>query len=147
MLILKLKINPFRFRRRFGAELAVISDPSPDKTRAKLKSSGKELILKYRRYVSKMTKFRHVLIICTFLTIFSTGCNSFKPIELQNDTRECSDFYTVLQYYSEVGKDSAFVGTVYNECKNSRNDLKQKKIEELCSQIYLEKTEYAKCIK
>jgi len=89
----------------------------------------------------------HVFMICTFFIVFGTGCNSFKPINLVDDTKECSDFYTVLQYYSEVGKDSAFVGTVYNECKNSRNDLKQKKIEDLCGKLYNDKNEYAKCVK
>ena len=92
-----------------------------------------------------------IIFALTFIAILImflfSGCNSFKPVIIEGDTRECSDFYTVLQYYSEVGKDSAFVGTVYNECKNSRNDAKQKKIEELCGQIYADKNEYMKCVK
>jgi hypothetical protein len=83
-----------------------------------------------------------------FLTIIYTGCNSFKPIILPDDTKECSDFYTVLQYYSESGKDSAFVGTVYNECKNSRKDKWQKRIDDLCGQIHGDNIkEYQACTK
>ena len=89
-----------------------------------------------------------IFLVCLFFAFVFSGCNSFKPINLENDTRECSDFYTVLQYYSEVGKDSAFVGTVYNECKNSRNDKKQKRIEDLCNQIYADNIkEYQACVK
>lgn len=88
-----------------------------------------------------------LFIICMAMVFFFSGCNSFKAIQLEGQTPECNDFYTVLQYYSEQGKDSAFVGTVYNECKNSRQDAKQKKIEELCGQIYTDKNEYAKCLK
>ena len=97
------------------------------------------------------TKFFKAIVIFSILAclvfVFLTGCNSFKAIQLEGQTPECNDFYTVLQYYSEQGKDSAFVGTVYNECKNSRQDAKQKKIEELCGQLYTDKNEYAKCLK
>jgi len=72
---------------------------------------------------------------------------SFKAIQLENQTPECNDFYTVLQYYSELDKDSAFIGTVYNECKNSRENAKQKKIEKLCGDLYTDKNEYMKCVK
>jgi len=88
-----------------------------------------------------------LFIICIAAAFFFSGCKSFEAVQIPGQTPECNDFYTVLQYYSVQGKDSAFIGTVYNECKNSRQDAKQKKIEELCGQIYTDKNEYAKCLK
>ncbi len=91
-----------------------------------------------------------IVLACVAIAIMFlfSGCNSFKPIQLLGETSECNDFYTVLQYYSEVGKDSAFVGTVYNECKNSRNDIKRQKIESLCNQLHGDNIkEYQACTK
>jgi hypothetical protein len=96
-------------------------------------------------------KLKMIIILaitaCVICLLFS-GCNSFKPIQLPGETSECNDFYTVLQYYSEVGKDSAFVGTVYNECKNSRDNKKQEKIESLCNLLHGDNIkEYQACTK
>ena len=97
------------------------------------------------------TKFFKAIVIFSILAclvfVFLTGCSSFEAKVTDDMTPECKDFYYVMEYYSNQKIDSAFVGTVYNECKNSRQDAKQKKIEELCGQIYTDKNEYAKCLK
>ena len=88
-----------------------------------------------------------LFLICMAMVFFFSGCSSFEAKVTDDMTPECKDFYYVMEYYSNQKIDSAFVGTVYNECKNSRQDAKQKKIEELCGQIYTDKNEYAKCLK
>ena len=92
-------------------------------------------------------------IACVMCILFS-GCKSFKPQVDENDTPDCKDFYYVMEYYSVQGGDSAFIGTVYSNCKQSRTDKKDKiildqskKIEELCGKIYKDKDEYMKCVK
>lgn len=87
-----------------------------------------------------MNKSIHVFFICLIFPILCTccnlGCRSFDPISLDGQPDECSDFYTVLNYYSVEGKDAAFIGTVYNECKIARINKYKNKIESLCKKIY-----------
>jgi len=95
-----------------------------------------------------------ILVVCMVAVVCFSGCKSFKPQVDPNDTPDCKDFYYVMEYYSVQGGDSAFIGTVYGNCKASRTDKKnkliskqQKKIEELCGKMYSDKDEYAKCTK
>ena len=97
---------------------------------------------------NKFKLFIVIFIVCMVFAFIFSGCKSFEAVQLPDQTPECNDFYTVLQYYSVQGKDSAFVGTVYNECKNSRSDAKQKKIEKLCDDLYKDNVaEFKACIK
>jgi hypothetical protein len=59
---------------------------------------------------------------------FLTGCKTFKPVIIAGQPDECNDFYSVLQYYSVQGGDSAFVGTVYGNCTAARRDANREKI-------------------
>ncbi len=97
----------------------------------------------------------HVLIICTIIGVFSTGCKSFKPVIIPNQPDECNDFYSVLQYYSVNGHDSAFVGTVYEKCSQARKDKDKaeikrlnEKVTSLCEQLNPEDLDaFKKCVK
>lgn len=87
-----------------------------------------------------MNKSIHIILMCIIFPIFYTGCNlgckSFDPVIIENQPDECNDFYSILKYYSVEGKDSAFVGTVYNECKIARVNKYRNRIESLCKKIY-----------
>lgn len=97
----------------------------------------------------------YVLIICTFFAVLSTGCKSFEPVILPGQPDECNDFYSILQYYSVQGGDSAFVGTVYEKCSQARKDkniseLKRlnDKMIDLCEKLNPESREgFKECIK
>ena len=94
-----------------------------------------------------MRKSIHVILICLIIAIFFTGCKNFEPIIIPGQPDECNDFYSVMQYYSVEGKDSAFLGTVYNECKLARQARYKQRIEDLCGKLYTNKDDYAKCLK
>ena len=94
-----------------------------------------------------MIKSIHVILICLIIALFFTGCKNFEPIIIPGQPDECNDFYSVMQYYSVEGKDSAFLGTVYNECKLARQSRYKQRIEDLCGKLYSDKVEYAKCLK
>ena len=63
------------------------------------------------------------------------GCKTFKPVIIEGQPDECNDFYSVLQYYSVQGGDSAFVGTVYEKCATARRDKKEQEIKDLKAKI------------
>lgn len=88
-----------------------------------------------------MKKIQIAIAIIFFLSIAGnvfllSGCKSFSPVIVEGQPDECNDFYSILKYYSVEGKDSAFVGTVYNECKLARAEKRDDKIKSLCKQIY-----------
>lgn len=92
-----------------------------------------------------MKKYIHVILIC-LITFFY--CKNFEPIIIKGQPDECNDFYSVMQYYSVEGKDSAFLGTVYNECKIARQERYKQRIEDLCDKLYPDnKEEFKKCLK
>lgn len=95
-----------------------------------------------------MRKSIHVILICLIIALFFTGCKNFEPIIIPGQPDECNDFYSVMQYYSVEGKDSAFLGTVYNECKLARQARYKQRIEDLCDKLYPDnKEEFKKCLK
>ena len=63
------------------------------------------------------------------------SCKSFDVIQIEGQPDECNDFYTVMKYYSVEGKDSAFVGTVYQECKSARAEIRKQTKEKHCAKI------------
>jgi len=76
------------------------------------------------------------------------GCKSFEPVEIEGQPAECNDFYTVMQYYSVQGNDSAFVGTVYEKCIQARKANTKIKIQDLCKKLYSDDFEkFSNCIK
>ena len=90
--------------------------------------------------------FYGMFIVAVVVTMI--GCKSFEPVQVEGQPDECNDFYTVMQYYSVQGGDSAFVGTVYEKCLQARKDAKDNKIRELCRELHPEDMEkYSKCIK
>jgi hypothetical protein len=63
-----------------------------------------------------------------------------------------------MKYYSVEGKDSAFVGTVYNECKIARTSVRLQIREKHCKELiygqveldkadYKRYSEYQECLK
>ena len=103
---------------------------------------GKQEEFKERKnynYHNKITQppQSHLAIIFIFITLlFSCNCQSFDPVQLQDQPDECNDFYSVLKYYSVEGSDSAFVGTVYQECKTARAERRKAERENHCREIY-----------
>ena len=66
-----------------------------------------------------------IVSLIVSIIVFTVGCNTFKVIQVEGQPDECNDFYTVMMFYAEQSKgkgggDSAFIGTVYNECKTAR---------------------------
>ena len=91
---------------------------------------------------------QQIILIGFLIAVIFTGCKSFEPIIIEGQPDECNDFYSVMQYYSVEGKDSAFLGTVYNECKKARQDRYKQRIEALCDKLYPDnKEEFKKCLK
>lgn len=100
-----------------------------------------------------------LLIISGAANIFLlSGCKSFDPVVVQGQPDECNDFYSVLKYYSVEGKDSAFVGTVFNECKIARSAIRLQIREKHCKELiygasefnksdYKKYSEYQECLK
>lgn len=105
-----------------------------------------------------------IAVICLMILsgagniLFLTGCKSFDPVVIQGQPDECNDFYSVLKYYSVEGKDSAFVGTVYNECKTARSAVRLSAREKQCKELiygqaelnksdYKKYSEYQECLK
>lgn len=81
--------------------------------------------------------------------ILLSGCKTFEPVIIDGQPDECNDFYTVMKYYSVEGKDSAFVGTVYNECKTARTEKRKQEKEKHCKQLFygsdvIDKNDYKK---
>ena len=80
-------------------------------------------------------------------TAVHLGCKTFKPVIIEGQPDDCNDFYSVLQYYSVHGKDSAFVGTVYTNCVGARKEANKEKIIN-CYKWNPENLEgFARCIK
>ncbi len=100
-----------------------------------------------------------VAIIIIGLVLSLVSCRSFKPVVIDGQCDECNDFYTVLAYYyASNNGDSAFVGTVYNECKNARAQIRKAEKEEQCrKKFFLDKqvnkndlinySQYLECVK
>lgn len=92
---------------------------------------------------------KKIIILCLFL-ILVVSCKTYKPITIQGQPDECNDFYSVMSYYYSLDKiDSAFVGTVYNECKQARTEKRKCVREAHCKQLFygnseLDKTNYQK---
>lgn len=94
-------------------------------------------------------------VTCIILIVFLTGCKSFEPVIIPGQPDECNDFYSVLQYYSVNGHDSAFVGTVYEKCSQARKDKNiaeikrlNEKVTSLCEQLNPESLEdFKRCVK
>ena len=87
-----------------------------------------------------------MFIVAVVVTM--VGCKSFEPVQVEGQPDECNDFYTVMQYYSVQGGDSAFVGTVYEKCLQARKEKKDKKIYDLCKKLYPENIDdFSACIK
>ena len=96
-----------------------------------------------------MKKIQIAVVILFCLSIAGnvfllSGCKSFEPVIMEGQPDECNDFYSILKYYSVEGKDSAFVGTVYNECKIARAEKRNIKIKDLCKQLYFPDSEINK---
>jgi hypothetical protein len=91
-----------------------------------------------------------IIIALIFIFIFFIGCRNFDIVNIEGQPDECNDFYTVMKYYAAAGQgDSAFVGTVYNECRTARAEIRQQVKEKHCkAMIYgeagLDKTQYKK---
>jgi len=78
-----------------------------------------------------------------------SGCKSFEVVTVKGEPSECNDFYTAMKYYSVQEKDSAFVGTVYTECKIARSAIRLQTREKHCKELIygtdsLDKTNYKK---
>jgi hypothetical protein len=68
------------------------------------------------------------------------GCNTFKVVQVEGQPDECNDLYTTMMFYAEQAKgkgggDSAFIGTVYNECKTARSERRKALREKHCKDI------------
>lgn len=93
-----------------------------------------------------------VLLMLALAIAFTVSCKTFKPIELEGQPKECEDFYTTMSYYSSMGSaDSAFVGTVYNECKTARASERRALREKHCKEMFfgaveIDKREYEKYV-
>ena len=95
-----------------------------------------------------MKKISIITIVILCLGIIA--CKTYKPISVKGQPDECNDFYSVMSYYYSLDKiDSAFVGTVYNECKTARAEKRKAERENHCKQLFygnseLDKTNYQK---
>lgn len=96
-----------------------------------------------------------ILVLCLALAsvmgslFILSGCKTFDPVVVEGQPPECNDFYTAMKYYSVQGGDSAFVGTVYNECKIARSAIRLQAREKHCKELIygtdtLDKTNYKK---
>lgn len=84
-----------------------------------------------------------LLIVSAMVVIFITlvGCNTFRVIQVDGEPSECNDFYTTMMFYAEQSKgkgqgDSAFVGTVYNECRTARAEDRAQLKEKHCRDLF-----------
>jgi hypothetical protein len=83
---------------------------------------------------------------------FFIGCKSLHPIFIKGQPDECNNFYTVMDFYVQVGKgqDSAFIGTVYNNCSQAQKDIRDTKKTNDCRDLWfgkdaiLDKSKYDK---
>lgn len=92
-----------------------------------------------------MKKIIFMMII--FSAFIFVSCKNFDPIVIQGQPDECNDFYSVLKYYVKNGADSAFVGTVYQECKAARAENRKAIREKHCKELFfgaglVDKTDY-----
>lgn len=98
-------------------------------------------------------------LVLALMVLAFVGCKSFKPVVIQGQPDECNDFYSVLGYYTTADKgDSAFIGTVYNECKNARSESRKAVREKHCKDLiygqgnfdkddYKKYNQYLECVK
>lgn len=90
------------------------------------------------------------LIALTLVIFLGCGCKSFKPVTVEGYPDECNLYLTTLNYYSVNDKgDSAFVGTVYEDCKKAREAMRAMEREKHCKQLIysdaeLDKSNYQK---
>ena len=67
-----------------------------------------------------------------------SGCKTFQPNDytVKGESAECNDVYITMGFYSVVEKsDSAFIGTVYNECQASRKETRKLVREKHCKEL------------
>ena len=81
------------------------------------------------------------------MILLLVSCCNFKPVVVEGQPDECNDFYTVLRYYAKEGRDSAFVGVVYNECRTARGEARRVIKENHCKDLIfgkdpLDKSDY-----
>lgn len=95
-----------------------------------------------------MRKIIMILLVITLASFAAcSGCKSFEPVTIEGQPDECNDFYSVLRYYVKGGADSAFVGTVYQECKAARSENRKALREKHCKELFfgagnVDKTDY-----
>jgi hypothetical protein len=93
------------------------------------------------------TKIMSVLIsvfavsTIVFGALFFTGCKSLHPIIVKDAPQECNNFYTVMDFYVQVGKgaDSAFIGTVYSNCSAAQKEARDSKKMNDCKDMWFGK--------
>lgn len=71
--------------------------------------------------------------------MFLLSCKTFSPEKYirEGQPDECNDSYIVMGFYATVEKsDSAFIGTVYNECKVARDKNRKMEKEKHCKDLY-----------
>jgi hypothetical protein len=81
-----------------------------------------------------------IIGVMVFVLVSLIGCNTFKVIQVKGQPDECNDFYTTMMFYAEQSKgkgqgDSAFIGTVYNECNEARAEARKKLRENHCRNL------------
>jgi len=93
------------------------------------------------------------LVLSVFGNVFLlSGCKTFQPNDytVKGESAECNDIYITMGFYSVVKKsDSAFIGTVYNECQASRKETRKITREKHCKELIygaevLDKKQYEK---
>lgn len=77
----------------------------------------------------KSNLFFLIVSCAVFVSLFFViSCKTFSPEDYVQDGQpaECNDCYVIMGFYSTVEKsDSAFIGTVYNECKIAREQKRK----------------------
>jgi len=93
---------------------------------------------KLKNLVPIVLYFACIFLFACFLMGCLQGCKSFEPIQLQDECKECNDFYNVMKFYAEFDKtpDSAFIGTVYAECQKARYEERLSVRESHCAKIF-----------
>lgn len=71
-----------------------------------------------------------VAIILTIILLTLTACKNFQVFDSEGKyPNECDLFITCLKYYAQQDADSAFVGIVYQDCKDAMRQERQKRID------------------
>lgn len=105
--------------------------------------------------IQKISLIANVVLILAVITLgglLFSGCKSLHPIIIKGQPDECNNFYTVMDFYVQVGKgsDSAFIGTVYNNCSAAQKDVRDAKKMNDCKDMWfgkdalIDKTKYDK---